>query len=137
MSGYKQRSANNCSAIGVLRPIIIGVSTGAIVTLVVILLVSAVFAIVKSFADNLAVPLAVLAAAVGAFVGGFIAARIFCVRGLFVGLATGFLLFAIVWLISVICSSTLFTTAVLAQLICMLLGGASGGYCAVNARRKK
>ncbi|MBQ6570209.1 MAG: TIGR04086 family membrane protein [Clostridia bacterium] len=137
MSVYRQKCSNAGFSLTLLRPVVIGVSVGALATLLIILIASALFSVIKSFADNLAVPLAVLAATAGAFAGGFIAARIFGCKGLLIGLVTGFFLFAIIFIISAICASRLFTTAVLAQFIFMTLGGAAGGFCAVNTKRKR
>jgi len=131
-------SVNKCkSCNSFIKPLGIGTIFGAAAILLIILIVSVIFTIIKSFADNLAVPFAILAAALGAFIGGFIAAKILKCRGLFVGMGVGLLLFAVVWLIGLICGSRLFTTAILAQLILMVLSGALGGFWSVNARRKK
>lgn len=122
---------NRCT---VVRPLGMGILFGGVSTLLVIFIASVIFSIIKSFACNLAIPCAIAAAAFGAFIGGFTAARIFKCRGLFLGIAVGFLLFAVVWLAGIICGSELFTTAVLAQLILMVLSGALGGFWAVNSR---
>lgn len=119
-----------------LRPIMIGVSAGAIVCAVLL----ALFAVLISSNDipQVAInPMAIAASVLGALAAGFVTARLCKGRGMMYGAAAGLTLFTIILLISVLACQPTFGLVMLLRLIMLPIAGAIGGVAGMNVKGKR
>lgn len=119
-----------------IKPYLIAVGAGALVTAVLLLL----FALLMTAVDMpsaASVALSTVAAALGALVSGFTAAKLKGCKGLVNGLIAGGILFAVILVISMCVSTAQFTMLTPARLIVCLLMAGIGGVMGVNMGRKR
>lgn len=77
------------------------------------------------------------AACVGALTAGFFCARLYTRQGLVCGISCGAVLFAVLYLISLLCGAPAFSVLLLVRVAAMLIFASSGGVLGVNAALKR
>ena len=73
----------------------------------------------------------------GAYAGGFTSAKKRRKNGMLVGIITGAVMFATIFLVSIICAKTAINLTAASKLILTLIFGAVGGIVGVNSRHRK
>ncbi len=119
-----------------LRPLIVGVIVGAVVSAAIIML-CAFFFVIRDMPKSAAMPIALVAAGIGAFLGGVAAARSMKEQGMIIGGLCGLSLFALTFIVSLFVSGGSFTVFTPMRLIIMTLAGALGGVLGVNSSAKR
>ncbi|MBQ2676647.1 MAG: TIGR04086 family membrane protein [Clostridia bacterium] len=127
---------NSSGILSVFKPILWGVLAGAVVTVIFMFLFAAVLTF-SDMSDSAAAVMSMISLAVGSLAAGFVASKLFGKNGLFVGVATGAVLFIIVMIVSMLLSSTGFTIQSVIKLVLTLISGAVGGVAGVNLKKRK
>lgn len=128
-------SPENSSLTAKVKPIIFGISGGALICALALLLFSLIISM-NNIPQSAVTPLATTAASVGAFFGGLMTARMIRVKGALFGAITGFVLFAVLFIVSVSAAGETLGMATLIKLISMPVAGALGGILGVNLRKR-
>ena len=113
----------------------IGIGVGAAAAFLSMLLCAFVLTL-SDFNASVAVPLSNICLAIGSAAGGFTASMLHRSKGLIIGAAVGFIMFALVTLISLIASGSSMTANTPLRLVVMTLIAAVGGIIGVNRAAK-
>lgn len=119
-----------------IKGIIIG-SIFAMVMCILLFLITA-FALTKSgyIPDQFLSTVTIILSSISCLVGGFISGRVTRKTGLLVGVATGFILFFMQLVISLIMGELSPTMLILIKAAALMLSGAIGGILGVNKHEK-
>lgn len=131
-----RRSKDTETDVFILRPLLFGCILGLIISFVILVLL-AVLLSVQDIPASAAPPLATTAAGVGAFFAGFTAAKLYHKQGMMIGGLTGFVLFILLFITSLVVASGSLTFLSFIKLLLMLLASAIGGVLALNVGGKR
>lgn len=120
-----------------LRAIVFGTLFGVVLCVLCLLIASFAFVKAKTLPLNLIQIFILIICAFGAFWGGYITVRISKIRGMFYGMLSGLLLFAIQFVAGMIVTHDAITFYTLVKLFLMLLLGAIGGIVGVNKKSRR
>ena len=120
-----------------IRAMLIGTAVGVMISAVFLILFAFLFVAVKSVPQFMIPIAAMFCAVMGALVSGYISVRIYGSKGLIYGGLAGFLLFAIITLISFIISRDKFTYLTVIRFLIMVFSGSIGGIWSVNKRKHR
>ncbi len=127
---------NNYFYNSAVKHVIIGVASGCIITFVGMLICSFILTI-KDFSASAATPMSNVCLSFGAFVCGFVCTILHKSRGLVFGFVSGFVLFAVVTIISLFVNSGSISINSMVRLLLMTVLSATGGVFGVNQSAKR
>ena len=137
MKGSKSsKSLSGKPVLEALRAVVIGTVVGAILCAVLLGVCSLVFVSSENIPQNVLAPFVIALSVVSAFFAGFVSAKISRKRGLFYGLLSGILLFALFLAAGLIAEHEAVSAASGTRLLVMALAGSIGGLVAVNKKAK-
>ncbi len=133
--GMKTHKEDSAMVKKILRPLIIGVTVGAVCCVLALMAMAAIMA-AKDIPKAAVTPMAIVAAAFGAFLGGAAAARISKEKGLLYGAGCGLLLFLLVMIAGFAILRDVRGTLLFVKLAVLVGCGAVGGIVGVNVKRR-
>lgn len=128
------RGVENSRINSVLRPVIIGVSIGLIISIILLFLFAS-FITVRDTPQGLIDPMAIFALSVGAFISGLVCTRIVRNGGLINGLVCGLAISVLVLLTGLIAGSGGIGAAGIFRVIFIVISAMIGGVLGVNIKR--
>lgn len=119
-----------------LRAIVIGTFCGAVLCAVLLCVCSLAFVSSGKIPQSFLTPFIIALSVIGAFFAGFIAVKVSRKRGLFYGLLSGMLLFALFLAAGLTVEHEAVSAVSGTRLLVMALAGSIGGVTAVNRKSK-
>lgn len=119
-----------------LRAVVIGTVSGAVLCVVLLGACSLIFVSSENIPQSFLTPFVIALSVISAFFAGFITVKISRKRGLFYGLLSGMLLFALFLAAGLIAEHSAVSAASGTRLLIMAISGAIGGFTAVNKKTR-
>lgn len=119
-----------------VKAILVGNLVGTIVCVILLMISSILFVQSKHIPQSILTPLTVVISGIGAFIGSYITVRISKINGMLYGMASGFILFVILFIASLIIAREPLTMMTAIKAILLVLVGAIAGIIGVNKKRR-
>ena len=119
-----------------VKAIVVGDIIGTLICIALTVIASFLFVKSKHIPQAMLTPLTIAIAAIGAFIGSYVTVRISKINGMLYGMASGFILFVILFISSLIIAREPLTMMTAIKAILLVLVGAIGGIIGVNKRSK-
>ena len=136
MAEYKEHDIRKSEGVIAVRSIILGAAAGIIVCALLLCALSALIVKIGTLPADILPVLTTAVGAFGSFAGGYFSVSMYRRRGLVTGLATGALMFASIFITSVISGTTDDVAGTLIKCGVYMLLGSIGGVVRVNKRQK-
>lgn len=114
-----------------------GIICGSSFSAILLVLSSLAFVKIKNIPQAFIEPLVIFICALGAFIGGYVTVRISKERGMLKGMVTGFLLFVLTFIASLVFTREPLTMISVIKCLSMVLTGAIAGIIGVNKKSSR
>ena len=133
----RKKVQSNRNSVFLLKALIVGTIVGLITCTLSLVLLASVFVKLGSIPQNLVNGFALVAASLGAFVAGYIALKIYKEKGLYVGAASGSLVFLIFTISGFFASGENLSRFTFVKLLLLTFFGALGGVLGINKKSRR
>lgn len=136
MSKFNEYNSRNSEGVLIARSVLLGAAVGLCVSVLLLCASAAVIVKLGTLPSDYLPIITIIIGAAGAFVSGYTAVAMYKKRGLLTGLITGAVMFAAVFVTSLLSGSTDDLAGTLIKCGVFILMGSIGGVVRVNKREK-